>query len=81
MTAAMKRDRLITYLADADDKKVKALYSLLEEEISEREVAPYFTLEQLEILDERRTSLLSSKNKGTDWQTIHQNIREKRKAS
>ncbi len=43
MTAAMKRERLITYLADADDKKVKALYSLLEEYIDDSNAAPVFT--------------------------------------
>jgi len=78
MNVAMKRDRLITYLADANNKKVSALYSLLEEEIKEQG-GSYFTPEQLAILDARRTDLLSGKDKGTDWKTIHDNVRRKRK--
>lgn len=81
MTAAMQRDRLITYLADADDKKVKALYSLLEGYMNEINTMPAFTQKQLEIIDERRADLISSKDKGIDWQTMHQHIREKRKAT
>lgn len=80
MTAAMKRDRLITYLAEANEKKVKALYSLLEEDINESNAAHSFTEQQLEILDERRASLLNGSDKGIDWQTMHNNIRERRKA-
>ena len=80
MKAAMQRDRLLTYLADADDKKVKALYSLLEGYMNDVNSMPAFTEKQLEIIDERRADLMSGKDKGTDWQTMHQNIREKRKA-
>jgi hypothetical protein len=79
MTAAVKRDKLITYLADADEKKVMALYTLLEEDIKDVDATSAFTEEQLEILEERRASLLSGKDKGTDWQTTHDNIRKKRK--
>jgi len=76
MTAAIKRDRLITYLVKADDKKVKALYSLLEDDIDNS--IPVFTEQQLEILDQRRADLLSGKDKGIDWQTMHNNIRGKK---
>ena len=81
MTAAMKRDRLITYLADADDKKVSELYTMLEENINDTHTESAFTEEQLEILDERRASLLSGKDIGPDWQTMHDNIRKKRKTA
>jgi hypothetical protein len=79
MTAAMKRDRLITFLSGADEKKVKALYSLLEDEINESDVAAGFTEQQLDIIEERRAALLSGKDKGIDWQTMHDNIRKKKK--
>jgi hypothetical protein len=78
MTAAMKRNRLITYLVDADEKKVKALYALLEEDINEHTISHVFTEHQLEIIEDRRTELLSGADKGTKWQTIHNNIRQKR---
>ena len=81
MNAAMKRSRLITYLADVDDKKVNALYTLLEENINDTNTEPAFTESQLEILDERRTSFLNGTDKGIDWQTMHNNIRKKRKTA
>lgn len=81
MTAAMKRDRLLTYLSNADDKKVNELYTLLEENMNDAHVEPAFTEEQLEILNERRTALLSGKDKGIDWQTMHNNIRQRRKTA
>ena len=34
MTTTAIRKKLITYIADADDKKVKGLYMLVEDEIS-----------------------------------------------
>ena len=81
MTDAMKRDRLITYLTEADTKKVKAVYTLLEEDINSSDTAPAFTEQQLEIIEERRASLLSGKDKGVDWKTMHNNIRKKRKTA
>lgn len=79
MTTAMKRDRLITYLVDADEKKLKALYTLLEEDINEHTVSHVFTGQQLQIIKNRRAELLSGADKGTDWQTMHYNIRQQRK--
>ena len=81
MTAAMKRDHLLTYLAEANEKKVTALYSLLEEDIKESNIASTFTEGQLEVIEERRTALLSGKDKGMDWQTMHNNIRKKKKVA
>ncbi len=40
----------MTYLADADDSKVKALYTLLEKEIEEEDTFE-LTDEQLQLLD------------------------------
>lgn len=79
MTAATIRDRLIHYLADANDKKIKELYTILKEHITDIETSPGFTDEQLRILEERKASLASGMDKGLNWQTIHDNIRRKRK--
>jgi hypothetical protein len=78
MTATAIRKRLITYLADADDKKVKAIYSLFEDEIKEGEA---FKLagEHVKILDERRSRHVSGKDKSATWQDVHDRIRKKRK--
>jgi len=79
MNAAMKRDRLITYLSEANEKKVSALYSILEKEI--KDTQPEFTEEQLEIINERRAELLSGKVKGVELQTMFDNIRKRKKAA
>ena len=62
MTTTTIRKKLMTYLADADDSKVKALYTLLAHEI-EHEVDFVLTEEQLEILDEERELHLSGESK------------------
>ena len=62
MTIAAIRSRLISYLANADDNKVKAVYTLLEKEIDENQ---RFVLsdEQLQILDKERELHLSGQSK------------------
>ena len=62
MTVSAIREKLITYMEDVDDKKVKALYTLLQDEI---ELSESFTLtkEQLLILDEEHNLHLSGKTK------------------
>ncbi len=79
MNAAMKRDRLITYLAEVNEKKVNALYAILEKELNDLE--PFFTEQQLEIINERRTELLSGKVKGVGLQDMFDNIRKRRKTA
>jgi hypothetical protein len=62
MTITAIRHRLISYLADADDNKVKAVYTLLEKEIDDKQL---FVLseEQLLILDKERELHLSGQSK------------------
>ena len=66
MTITAIRRRLISYLADADDTKIKAVYTLLEKEIEEKDA---FTLsdEQLEILDREHELHISGKSKSYSW--------------
>ncbi|GAC1309935.1 MAG: hypothetical protein NVSMB24_26270 [Mucilaginibacter sp.] len=62
MTTLAIRKKLMTYLADADDSKVKALYTLLEKEIRDEET---FTLtdEQLQILEKEREMHVNGESK------------------
>ena len=62
MTIAAIRHRLISYLENADDNKVKAVYTLLEKEIDDDQ---RFILsnEQLQILDKERELHLSGQSK------------------
>lgn len=62
MTIAAIRNRLMSYLADADDNKVKAVYTLLEKDIENKQ---QFVLsdEQIQILDREQELHLSGKSK------------------
>jgi hypothetical protein len=53
MTSTAIRQRLITYLSDAEDNKIRAIYTLLEREI-EDEQSFNLSDEHLEILDRER---------------------------
>lgn len=74
MTIATIRQRLISYLEDADDKKIKAIYTLLEEDINNGA----FTLsdEQLQILEKERELYLSGKAKSYNRAEAMQLIRK-----
>ena len=67
------------YLADATDKKVNALYSLLEKELKEPEFS--LTAEHVNILNKREADYLSGKSKPSPWQEVHKRIRNKNKSA
>jgi hypothetical protein len=62
MTSTAIRQRLITYLSDAEDDKIKAIYTLLEREI-EDEQSFSLSEEHLEILDRERELHLKGETK------------------
>ncbi len=77
MTITAIRHRLMSYLADADDNKVKAVYTLLEKEIDEKQL---FVLsdEQLQILDKERELHLSGQSKSYNRNEARQIIKGER---
>jgi len=77
MTISAIRHRLISYLTNADDSKVKAVYTLLEKEIDEKQL---FILsdEQLQILDSERELHLSGQSKSYSRKEARQIITGKR---
>lgn len=62
MTTVTMRQKLITYLADAEDSKIKAIYTLLEKDIRDEDTIS-LTDEQLAILDKERELHFSGKSK------------------
>lgn len=78
MTTTAIRKKLMTYIADADDKKVKGLYMLVEDEISKKEK---FTLSSSDIkmLEKERELHLKGKSKSYSWEEGKHIIRGKRK--
>jgi hypothetical protein len=77
MTTLALRKKLMTYLADADDSKVKALYTLLEKDILDEET---FTLtdEQLHILDKEREMHVNGESKSYNREEALQIIKGQR---
>ena len=66
MKAALIREKLYDYIRVAEDKKVIALYTMLEDEI---EVVQNYWDDKtfVQELDERAAELKSGKVKGTSW--------------
>lgn len=78
MTTAAIRKKLISYIADADEKKIKGMYLLFEEEI-EREKDFTLTEEHLRILEEEREKHVSGKSKSYSRQEANDIISGKTK--
>jgi hypothetical protein len=78
MTTTAIRKKLITYIADADDKKVKGLYMLVEDDISKK---TKFSLSaaQLKMLDAEKDKHINGKSKSYRWPEAKEIIRGKRK--
>jgi len=62
MTTLAIRKKLMTYLADAEDSKVKALYTLLEKEIQQQNSFA-LTDEQFQILEKERAMHINGESK------------------
>jgi len=77
MATTARRQQLMIYLADATDKKVNALYTLLEEEMKETDFS--LSDEHLKILEKRHTDYLNAKSKPSPWEEVHKRIRNKNK--
>ena len=77
MTVAAIRKKLKMYVDDIDDKKVKALYTLLEEDI-EDSTSFVLTDEHLRILNREHELHMSGKTKSYSWEEAKEIIRGKK---
>ena len=77
MTTSAIRQKLMTYLAEAEDNKVKAIYTLLENDIESNE-GFQLSDEQLQILDKERKMHLNGETKSYTRQEADQIIRGQR---
>lgn len=80
MTTAAIRKKLIDYIAEADEQKVKGLYLLVEDDIQN---AASFKLskKQISFLEEERKEYISGKGKSYSWEEAKQLIRKNRSSS
>jgi hypothetical protein len=78
MTIAAIRKRLMAYIAEADDKKIKGLYMFIEDEI-EKEKSFTLSDEHLNVLEQDRTDHIEGKSKSYGWEEAKEIIRGKAK--
>jgi hypothetical protein len=76
MTVAAIRKKLKLYVDDLNDKKVKALYTLLENDIDEHSFA--LTKTQMQLLNEEHELHLNGKTKSYSWEETKEIIRGKK---
>ncbi len=79
MTTSAIRQQLHNYLEIAEDKKIKAIYTMMEEEIKERSVE--YTDELKTELDERMADYKNGKSKTISAATSNKRIRKILKTS
>jgi hypothetical protein len=77
MTTLTMRQKLMSYLADAEESKVKAIYTLLERDIDEGD-AFLLSDEQLDILEQEEELHLTGKTKSYTREEAIQIIRRQR---
>ena len=78
MTTTLIRKNLINFLENADEKKVKAVYTIFENEINE-ENSFILSEEQIKILDSEKQKHLSEKANLTPGKMPGKLLGEKRK--
>jgi hypothetical protein len=78
MTTTAIRKKLITYIADADDKKVKGLYMLVEGDMVDTKKFK-LSADQLKMLEQEKEKHLKGKSKSYSWPEAKDIIRGKRK--
>ncbi len=78
MTATAIRKKLINYFENADDKKIKAVYTIFEDQINEPSDFS-LTSEQLDILNKERKNHLKGNTKSYSWKQAKEIIRSNTK--
>lgn len=70
MTTSSVRQRLHEYIRFADDKKVKAIYTIIEEEMEgKRDI---WTKKLLKEMNHRAKELKAGKAKGREWSIVQE---------
>jgi len=73
MNTSTIRQKLFEYIKVADDKKVKAIYTIIESEINE--MNPWWNDEHfIAELDKRSSDLKSGKDKGVTWEELKKEL-------
>jgi len=77
MTTATIRQKLYEYIRVADDKKVKAIFTMVEDEMNE--MAKWWEQDEMvHELEKRSADLKSGKDKGVSWENVKKQIHGKK---
>ncbi|MEI6748728.1 MAG: addiction module protein [Bacteroidales bacterium] len=80
MDTSAIRQKLYEYIRVADDKKVKAIYTIIESEVNE--IYEWWNDKDLRVeLDSRSADLKSGKDKGYPWEEVKNELLNSRKTS
>jgi hypothetical protein len=79
MTTTLIRQKIYDYIKTADDKKVKAIYTMLEDTIKQS-YDPFENARLVPELDKRRREFLKDKSKATKWEDAKVKILSSTKA-
>jgi putative addiction module component (TIGR02574 family) len=71
MTTIAIKKKLMDYISHADEKKIKAIYTLVENDINEHLLDEAFVTEMEKRLNDYKTG----KDKGYTWDEVKQNIK------
>jgi hypothetical protein len=72
------RQKLFDYIRDADDKKVKAIYTMIETDIDQK--AEIWTDDFIEELNKRTLDFESGKSKGRTWEEVKAGLKQRPKS-
>ena len=78
MTTEAIRGKVQNYLDAIDDKKIKAIYTILESEIEETLAEYSLTENQLSEVKERRKDYLSGKSEMMSWEEVKRQLGRKK---
>jgi len=77
MTTSAIKQKLYEYIRVADDKKIKAIYTLIEADVNE--VYEWWNDKNLIAeLDQRSANLKSGKDKGHSWESVKKELLSKK---
>ncbi len=78
MTTEAIRGKVQNYLDAIDDKKIKAIYTILKSEIEETLAEYSLTENQLSEVKERRKDYLSGKSEMMSWEEVKRQLGRKK---
>ncbi len=75
MSVSVIRKKLLRYIENSDEKKIKAFYTIVEEEIETAD--RWQDMDFISTMNTRYEALASGKVKGADWNEVKRKVSKK----